>query len=216
MNQNNYGKLLSKISFCIKDLKDFDFYLKLSEEQLKKSLAEYKKSLANRTFKQRDYYNNRRDLFAFLNDDMPNIQRSSQLIYLLSFLENNLSMICKWFFENMDFKLSHEELKGGPLQRTYKFLVKVVGIDLSTIQDTWTNIQAIQRIRNIIVHRNRIISDFTVEKDLKYINDNSEYFSIYNAGDYKELQINLAFINFSMEEIKQFFNQIHNEIKNKI
>lgn len=82
----------------------------------------------------------------------PNMHRQSVLITLYSFLENSLLVLCNRYKKELELKINLSDINGKGIGKYKKYLVKVVGLDLSEINAVWQHITNIQKIRNVIVH----------------------------------------------------------------
>ena len=89
----------------------------------------------------------------------PNIHRRSALITFYSFLEDSLYSLCSRFKNELDPKISLNDLKGDGVKKYKTYLEKVVGLDLTEFNSVWGKITNIQKIRNVIVHEGGYVKE---------------------------------------------------------
>src|SRR5437763_5227939 len=82
----------------------------------------------------------------------PNLQRRSTLIILFSFLEHQLDQLCQLFATTQQLNIVHTDLKGKGIDRSRRYLRKVIRLPLDDNSATWQEIKQIQKVRNLVVH----------------------------------------------------------------
>jgi hypothetical protein len=82
----------------------------------------------------------------------PNVQRQSALVTLLGFLEYQLGDLCSLYSTERELRIAPTDLRGSGVKRAVDYLIKVVGLELSSDSDVSKEVASIQRMRNVIVH----------------------------------------------------------------
>ncbi|MBV6440676.1 MAG: hypothetical protein EPGJADBJ_02348 [Saprospiraceae bacterium] len=85
---------------------------------------------------------------------------NSQMLITYSWFEVTLKEICLETEKYIDSKIGLNDLSGGNyIEKSKKFINKVLGIDTSYLNDKWEKISRYQKIRNAIAHDNGSIPD---------------------------------------------------------
>jgi hypothetical protein len=145
----------SKFDYLLEfELKEFRQYTIGLEESIKRIQYETKKKIDEEIWPDKSepipYYaitiSNHVDLFT------PNLFYKSTLTALYSFFESALREIVKTAREKSSSRIKVEDLKGNGITLYRDYLVKVVGLDLVTLNDEWSRINNARHVRNSIVH----------------------------------------------------------------
>lgn len=83
--------------------------------------------------------------------DLPNLQRKSAFVTLLSFLENELNNLCRLLKRERNLTLAFSDLSGNGIERASSYLKKVVQLAWNQGND-WQEMLKFRDIRNYIVH----------------------------------------------------------------
>ncbi|TGL58735.1 hypothetical protein [Leptospira sarikeiensis] len=86
-------------------------------------------------------------------EHFPNLLRRSALVTLFSFFESQLNEFCNVMKFNDSLQLSYKDISGQGIERSKKYLEKVIYLNLSELLPVWNEIKIIQTIRNLIVHQ---------------------------------------------------------------
>jgi hypothetical protein len=92
---------------------------------------------------------------------LPNLHRRGALVMLFSFLEHELNRLCELFAEQQSLEVVYTDLKGSPVDRSRRYLKKVICLAIDDNSRSWQEIRSIQKVRNVIVHNDARL----VEKD---------------------------------------------------
>ncbi|WP_281659446.1 hypothetical protein [Halobacillus sp. Cin3] len=87
----------------------------------------------------------------------PSILRSSLLISIYSFLENQLIRLCKELQESRDLSIKVNNINNKGIEKAKIYLKNVVGIDFPTNSKEWQDIKRYQYIRNNFAHSEGIL-----------------------------------------------------------
>ena len=93
------------------------------------------------------------DLESVFEGYFPNLQRRSALITLFAFFEHELEELCHLLQKQEAYSLDLSEVQGRGVRRASTYLEKVAGVDPKRSSAEWAEIQSIQSIRNLIVHK---------------------------------------------------------------
>jgi hypothetical protein len=117
----------------------------------------------------------------------PNLHRRSTLIILFSFLEHELDQLCMLFADTQKLNILHTDLKDKGVDRSRRYLKKVIRLSLDDNSAVWQEIKRIQKVRNTIVHNEGQLID---KETIRYVNE-TNYLARANELDY----------NFETDEI---------------
>lgn len=146
-------------------------------------------------------------LETIFEDYFPNLQRRSALITLFSFLEYQLDKLCRLFATDQEFSISLSDLKDTGIDRSYRYLTKVVGLEIDNGTSTWRELKLIQGLRNAIVH-----DDGKLKKPetKKYVGASPHLF-----GD-DEVKIKEGYSEHVLEAFDIYFKEIDTQIPKKV
>lgn len=150
------------------------------------------------------------DLTAVFRDYYPALQRRSAFITLYSFLEHELDKLCVLFKKTNNYNIDFRELKGMGIIRSKKYLELVAILPVESINDKYSVVRSIQKIRNLIVHNDGKLYDIDgkpKEMELK-ITKQCEFLS----GD-DEVIIKEGYLRFVLNAFADFFKAIDDLIR---
>jgi hypothetical protein len=84
----------------------------------------------------------------------PYLQRSAAFLSVFAFVEHNLNLVCETLKEEYDRKLSFKDLNDKGLERIKNYMKKEIGIDFPDQTESWNEIKSMNKVRNVIAHRN--------------------------------------------------------------
>lgn len=82
----------------------------------------------------------------------PSLFYKSTLTVLYTFFESNLRELAKFERDKRKLKIKPNDLRGEGISLYKDYFIKVIGIDLTTIEHIWSKIDKVRKIRNSIVH----------------------------------------------------------------
>jgi hypothetical protein len=95
------------------------------------------------------------DEYSKLHSIFPHFFRLSTFIGLFSYFENQLVKMCQRIHERKKYKIKLSDLNGdNTVEKTYRYLKLVVGIEMDDLNTHWEKIKDLQKIRNRFVHNN--------------------------------------------------------------
>ena len=151
------------------------------------------------------------NLKEIFEEYFPNLQRSSALLTLFSFLEKELDGLCKLFQKENDYKITLKDITGNGIDRATNYLIKVAGVNFTKSAE-WNEVKSIQKIRNIIVHNGGFLSnpDGSIKKH------ESEYAKLckFLSGE-NEVLIHSGYLEHVLTTIDNYFKTIDLAIKEK-
>jgi hypothetical protein len=92
------------------------------------------------------------DLPTIFEEYFPSLQRRSGLLTLCSYFEHEMDRLCSLYRSEKGFNLSHVDLRGHGIHRATQYLEKVAGLNVHRTSNEWRDIDAIQKLRNLLVH----------------------------------------------------------------
>lgn len=100
------------------------------------------------------------DINSIFLEHFPSMQRRSALLTLSGYIEHELDKLCTLYQSEKLYALTLSDLTGKGIDRSASYLEKVAGINMHKQSTEWNEIKAIQKVRNIIVHRNGKLCDY--------------------------------------------------------
>lgn len=80
------------------------------------------------------------------------MHRYAAILAIYSYLESSLNKLCNELKIKKNIQLSVSELNGDGIFRCRKYLHHLVGIDFIKINDQWSKLSELNKIRNCIIH----------------------------------------------------------------
>lgn len=139
----------------------------------------------------------------------PSIHRKSLFISIYSFFEHKLTSLCKEIIEKKKIELKLNDITGSGIEKSQKFLKKVVKINFPDNTSEWKLIKDYNKIRNCIVHNNGIIDDYNKPGELKKIIENI-YHIRYDEDSI--IKINNGFCDEFISIISKFLHLLYDEV----
>jgi hypothetical protein len=95
---------------------------------------------------------------------------SAIFIGMYSDFEAYLNMICNAHSNNNGSAIVLKDISGSGIERAVTYLTKVVGLTNLKSTAEWNDLKHWNRVRNILVHNNRVIRNDVDEKSIKFLN----------------------------------------------
>lgn len=191
------------------DLGTFKQHTKNVELFLHQEVKAFEKNASEITaewedFERAEYYEDSHYEYWELSKVYPNIQRKSELISIYTILEDNLNRICIVYESSIDNLVKIKDLEAnGIIDRSKRYLEKVVCLDFPSSHQSWKEITKIQQIRNSFVHAGGCVKTGNTEL-IKYINQ-SEFFELSKDN---KVQIHSGFSEHCLSIFEDFFNEL--------
>jgi hypothetical protein len=147
------------------------------------------------------------DLPTIFREYFPSLQRRSALLTVCSYFEHELDKLCRLYQSEKDFRLALSDLGDKGIDRSTKYLEKVVGLNVHRASQEWQEIKKIKNIRNDIVHRaGKLRGDPAV---IKWVNK-LESLSLDDEG---EIVVGKGFLSHVIHTYATYFKLIGDSIK---
>lgn len=183
--------------------KQTEFQVISEEERIGQNIEHYE-GLESMTW-------NLTDLFE---SHFPNLQRKSAFITLYSFLENELEKLAS----NLKSELAHEgriqDIAGNGIFQSYTYLKLIIALDIAKDAPVWQKINDINKVRNLIVHAEGVLSQdsHTKEKQEQLVKRLKDHLS---TNDDDELVLSATFLEYVLRCFDEFFQYLANAINSK-
>ncbi|MBK5142337.1 hypothetical protein I2494_01130 [Budviciaceae bacterium BWR-B9] len=138
---------------------------------------------------------------------LPTMMRRSVFLTIYSILEFNTSKFCKGKIDAIQFPLKIDELNGRGMKRCIIFLEKILKLKNS---ETINRLNTMGIIRNFCIHNNGIIEKENKTKVSQLIKLSKGSLIIQDDT----LVFNEGSIEFFIDIIRQFFNEIESTLNN--
>ncbi len=161
----NHYKLLfyfddEVLSYEIQAIKDYINHSTEGISELQsKFIVEAKEILKENPSIAEDLQNRFHNDYVQYNTFFPTLFYNSMVIWLISFYENNMKVICEKFEEVIPLNIKALDLKGQGIKRYEKYLQIVVQLDLSSLNEFREALMQFYNVRNIFVHNNSSIME---------------------------------------------------------
>jgi hypothetical protein len=152
------------------------------------------------------------DLTSIFSEYFPSLQRRSALLTVCSYFEHELDKLCLLYQREKCFGLSHTDLRGDMgIDRATKYLEKVAKINVHITSREWNDIKAIQKIRNVLVHRGgKLKEDDNDYKAMAVFIDRMDSLSRNDDG---EIVIAKGFLPYAVQTYANYFKLISDSIR---
>lgn len=110
------------------------------------------------------------DLETVYRQYFPSLHRSSALLTLWGFFEQELDGLCALYQSEKRIKLSVSDLAESGISRSTRYLERVAGLNMHKTSKEWATIKKMQKLRNAIAHRGGKLSDEDDKEIRKFVN----------------------------------------------
>ena len=136
----------------------------------------------------------------------------NNLFFIMSYsiFERNFYEICSYCQNEEDEQTSVKDVNvKGYIDQCRKYIVDAIGVNLSNIQNEWSEVKKYQKIRNSLAHNNGVLGK--PDKNLMDFIERNKYIKIHEST--KTVAIDsIKFISDFTELIKVFISKLLNEI----
>lgn len=129
-------------------------------------------------------------------------------------LENSLDQICKNLKKSNSYNLTLKDISGNGILRSSLYLKKVCNITKPFETQIWTEINDFNKIRNVFVHSDGILSKSTFDT-IKICEKYSQIQLTEYDNDNFIINIDSEFCKYSLTKIEKLINDIHNGMQNE-
>lgn len=155
------------------------------------------------------------DLQEIFEYYFPNLQRRSTLLILFSFLEHQLNQLCELFASTRQLNIVHTDLKDKGIDRSRRYLKKVISLPLDNNSAVWQELKRIQKVRNLVVHSDAEL-DAKLDRDvIKYV-DEANYLSraskSYYDRDIDEVNILEGYLTYVLDTFDSYCGELNKAI----
>ncbi len=157
--------------------------------------------------------------YLLLRDSFPIILRNSLFITIYTVLEDELMKTCNRLRESFNVDLKPSDLKGKGINRSRKYLKKVVVINFPDNTNEWKEIRKFNLLRNTIAHSNgNIIAGETDQEKLnnKELCAYIEKSSIIDISSNFHIQLSKDFILHALDITEAFLIELFQNIAEEL
>jgi hypothetical protein len=156
------------------------------------------------------------DLEEIFEYYFPNLQRRSTLVILFSFFERQLDQLCELFGKAQRLNICHTDLKATGIDRSRRYLQKVIGLQLVDNSHSWQELKKIRKVRNAVVHNDARL----FESDIKNYVAQTDYLSPESRphydGDIDEVNILEGYLNYVVDTFVSYCDEVNKAIENQV
>ncbi len=147
------------------DLENLTDYIQAQEDALAEQLERFAKHIGEQgaqlsPSERKAYFEFYIDDYSKLDDTFPTLFRTSALIVIYGWYENQLNSICDLGLKAKNIPLTVQDLhrQGSIVGRAQGYLEKVLGVTFPKNKPYWASLIRYQEIRNCVVHSNGLVS----------------------------------------------------------
>ncbi len=154
--------------------------------------------------------------YWLVKDELPRIQRQSNLIGVHAFLENSLNNLCNRHYRSLQLKDEYEgrkterkelkDMKGKGLEKAVAYLKDVLGIKFPSESYAWREITSIQKVRNAFTHSEGSINNYDAGEKIHI--ENYVVRSDYLLFKIDQIIILNGFVTYCLDQFKVFFHEL--------
>ncbi len=149
------------------------------------------------------------DLEKIFKEYFPNLQRRSAFLTVWGYFEHELDKLCALYKSEKGLRLDLADLSGQGVDRSTSYLDKVAGLNVHKTSQEWNQIRNIQKVRNIVAHRDGRLADRSGATDqsvLTYIRNTQ------TLGHDGEILIKEGFLGSVLDCFKAYFKLLGESI----
>ncbi|KTD40835.1 hypothetical protein [Legionella parisiensis] len=219
-NQNQLVPL-QKIAYFQEFLKNFNFFVKRSNDHWVQDLQDYNEYLEvddPALSPHIDSFESRVDLYTEFKNNFPQLQRQAYIQLIFAKFEDFMNQLCVCFESELESQISYNDMYGSGIKRARTYLKKVIQLDFPDDIDEWNKINNINKIRDKISHaggyidkHNDILNIISTSQTLnleKYSRDEIIFSEGYLTEVVSQFQ---SFIKHLQEQVVLFYS--NNTIK---
>ncbi|HDY7823454.1 TPA: hypothetical protein RQK13_004358 [Vibrio vulnificus] len=140
-----------------------------------------------------------------------NIYRKSTLVAVYTLLETSLHDLCGHLKRLNDYPVCVTDLRGEGVVRSILYLQKLASLDLTPVNASWSHIQAMNKLRNCIVHCDGNITSYKSRNSIENIASQNSALSLV---DDTKLRIERDYIDKTIDEVEKLLNFIYSQTLN--
>lgn len=157
-----------------------------------------------------------REVNDYLSDDYyiieevnVSLHRKSILVSIYSFLENSMNSLCRHSHAIHKYPVKVDDLKGEGIVRAKNYIEKLASVDFSTLNQEWSHLMALNKIRNCIVHSEGDVTNPKSSSQLANIINNNNGLSL---KDNRYIKIEKEFIDSCIDIIENFIENLYQQV----
>lgn len=180
-------------------------YIDIAEAQMEEFQRIEQMSLGETGDCEQDEMEWRNHFYEFDEHFVPTL-RYSLLVMVHMLIERGLGECCEWVKDRHGSTIFHRDLKGSPVEQCTKFVERISGFQLATING-WEKIARGQQVRNCVVHTLGETEALSPEQKrvIEQICKNESGLSI---EDYGRLKVDFVYAKNQIQHAKKFFEEL--------
>lgn len=149
------------------------------------------------------------DDYQHIEEVQVSLYRKSTLVSLYSFLEHSLNDLCGYQYRRYEFAVEVTDLRGEGIVRARDYLIKLIKVDFSLLNDEWRYLMEFNKIRNCIVHSDGDINQSRSKKSLHEIVNSREGLELQHE---KFIKISREYVDFIITKIEVFMAKLYSQV----
>ncbi|MDC7996370.1 hypothetical protein [Altibacter sp. HG106] len=147
------------------------------------------------------------------SSEFPNILNQSVYLTIYSTFENEFFKMCEWCRKIENLRIGAKDIKEqNYIGQCRKYIIKVLNVNLDSLNEKWAEIRKYQLIRNSIAHNNGILKS-PKEDILRFIeNSNGISFDIEKS---KVKMESIEFLTTMIDKLTDFLSETAEKIMNE-
>lgn len=214
--------VLMRIHDTFDNMEQFKHFTLSSIKQEEKSIGErFKRETKGMTDEEIDQYSDwASEDYFMVKDVFSRISINSFIVILYSYIESGLNSLCNAMYSDrarLDKKYGKEALRirytdmqGEGVKRAKLYLEKVFSVDLHAGEQPWAEIDALRRIRNVIVHDEEWVNEELAKNQCITARVKKGFLEIEQGrdGSLGRITVKPEYLGWIIEWARKFFGNI--------
>lgn len=195
---NALNKSALRVGSIRLDIENFYHYANFTEQSLKtelKEIEDYIQAHGRQPSVDEEWWN--------VSEVFPHLHRSAVMLSIFAFFEHNLNVVCDTLAQEHDKRLRVNDLYGRGLKRARIYLSKEIGIPFPSESESWKELSLLQKIRNVIAHRDGMLKEG--DKELMEYIKKTNCISINNDG---HVRLHEGILTYLLDHLELFFKEL--------
>jgi hypothetical protein len=152
-----------------------------------------------------DYFS---DYYYTIEDTYIGQHRRSTLVSIYSFLEHAMNHLCKHVTKKNGYQFAVEDLRGEGIQRASTYLKKTASADFNALNDEWSALKTLNKVRNCIVHNE---GDVTVLKSSELADLVNKITGLSLRND-RLISVEREYVDHCITTVESFLDKLYKQV----
>jgi hypothetical protein len=149
------------------------------------------------------------DDYYIIDEIHVGLYRKSTLVSVYSCLENALRILCRHLCARHGYPVKLDDLRGEGIVRAKDYLEKLAKVDFSALNDEWSHLMTLNRIRNCIVHCEGDIKSSTSAAQLQNIVNKTRGLFLRNE---RYIRVEREYVDSGITKAEKFLDKLYQQV----